>query len=216
MRWAWLFILASFLIGCSQLPFCSECQQATTVTEVKSEPVNEPWYRVPPPRAAAVGHQGAKREQATLNLPVWPQSQKRLQHYAEQLAYQLASSETLQGQRIVISSFVDLDEGLNQSNPLGNQLSEILRTVMPQYGMVVIEHKLTNAIWVGPQGDFAMSRDTRLLANQLEMDAVLTGTMIATDRGMEIHARIVAVDSQQISGTASGFIPHTVLNQIRP
>lgn len=208
MRITLLLALAVWLSACSQLPFCTDCQHQV---EASAEPVEEPWYRVP-----TSYQNGISTAHEQLSLPTWPQSQKRLQHYAEQLAYQLASSETLQGQRIVISSFVDLDEGLNQSNPLGNQLSEILRTVMPQYGMVVIEHKLTNAIWIGPQGDFAMSRDTRLLANQLEMDAVLTGTMIATNRGMEIHARIVAVDSQQISGTASGFIPHTVLNQIRP
>ncbi|MCH8537304.1 MAG: hypothetical protein LAT66_05965 [Alkalimonas sp.] len=210
MRIVLLLVLAAWLAGCSQLPFCAHCQQVAEV-ETPAEPMDEPWYRVP----AQTPHD-VSTSPKELSLPAWPQSQKRLQHYAEQLAYQLTLSEQLAGQRIVISSFVDLDEGLNQSNPLGNQLSEILRTVLPQYGLVVIEHKLTNALWVGPQGDFALSRDARMLARQLSMDAILTGTMIATDRGMEIHARVVEVDTQQISSSASGFIPHTVLNQIRP
>lgn len=211
MRWLLLILLAAWLSGCSQLPFCTQCKQQAVLAEPQTEPVDEPWYRVPAPT-----HNGLTVNYEALQLPVWPHSQKRLQHYAEQLAYQLTTSEQLVGQRIVISSFVDLDEGLNQSNPLGNQLSEILRTVLPHYGVVVIEHKLTKALWIGPQGDFALSRDARMLARQLPMDAILTGTMIATERGMEIHARVVAVDTQQISSTASGFIPHTVLNQIRP
>lgn len=208
MRTTLILVVVVWLSACSHLPFCADCQQPI---EAPVELVEEPWYRVPAPT-----HHDVNTAQQQLALPVWPQSQKRLQHYADQLAYQLSLSKQLAGQRIVISSFVDLDEDLNQSNPLGNQLSEMLRTVLPQYGLVVIEHKLTSVLWVGPQGDFALSRDARKLARQLPMDAILTGTMIATDRGMEIQARVVEVDTQQISSSASSFIPHTVLNQIRP
>ncbi|MCC5827166.1 FlgO family outer membrane protein [Alkalimonas sp.] len=165
------------------------------------------WYRKP-----------AASEQHTSEawLPHLPQSQKRLQHYVDQLAYQLAQSDSIQGQRIAISSFVELDESLSQTTPLGNQLAELLRTALPQHGIAVVEHKLTSQLWIGPQGDFALSRDTRLLARQLQMDAILTGTLISTERGMEVQARVVQLDAQTISSSASAFIPHLVLNQIRP
>lgn len=207
MRLVMVILLLASLGACTQLPFCKSCQAEADV----NEPEKKPWYRVPADKQvdSMLGSQ-------SLLLSSWPQSQKRLKHYAQQLAYELTASEQLAGQRVVISSFVDLTEGLDQTHPLGNQLSEILRTLLPHYGVLVVEHKLTNALRVGPQGDFALSRDTRKLARQLPMDAILTGTMITTERGMEIHARVVAIDTQQISGSASGFIPHTVLNQIRP
>ncbi len=203
-----LLLLMPLLLGaCSHWASCygEQCQhQAKQVTELP-EPTT--WYRQP---------SAAQSETSQYLMPNWPQSQKRLQHYAEQLAYQLAQTDALQQQKVAISSFVELDETLSKSSPLGNQLAELLRTLLPQHGVQVVEHKLTSNFHVGPHGDFALSRDTRLLARQLPMDAILTGTLITTERGMEIQVRVVQLDSQTISSSASGFIPHLVLNQIRP
>lgn len=196
------------LAACSNLSFCGASHCQTIDPEPVTLPEPTPWYRVP-----ATAEQS---EPASYQMPHWAQSQKRLQHYADQLAYQLAQADAVKGQRLAISSFVELDETLSQSTPLGNQLSELLRTLLPQHGVTVVEHKLTSRLWVGPHGDFALSRDARLLAKQLEMDAILTGTLVTTERGMEIQARVVQLDTQSISSSATGFIPHLVLNQIRP
>ncbi|MCC5853924.1 MAG: hypothetical protein JJU30_13880 [Alkalimonas sp.] len=203
-----LLLMPLLLAACSQWTSChgEPCQSQAEQAVHLPEPTT--WYRQPSPAIDKnAGH---------FLMPSWPQSQKRLQHYAEQLAYQLAQANALHQQRVAISSFVELDETLSQSSPLGNQLAELLRTLLPQHGVQVVEHKLTNSFHVGPHGDFALSRDTRLLARQLPMDAILTGTLITTERGMEIQARVVQLDSQTISSSASGFIPHLVLNQIRP
>ncbi|MEE2000175.1 FlgO family outer membrane protein [Alkalimonas sp. MEB108] len=203
-----LLLSPILLSGCSQLSFCRDdhCQHMEHDPAKLPEPAS--WYRQP---VASSNHASDAAW-----LPYLPQSQKRLQHYVDQLAYQLAQSDAIKAQRIVISSFVELDESLTQSTPLGNQLAELLRTALPQHGILVVEHKLTSQLWVGAQGDFALSRDTRLLARQLQMDAVLTGTLITTERGMEVQARVVQLDAQTISSSASAFIPHLVLNQIRP
>ncbi|SEA45522.1 FlgO family outer membrane protein [Alkalimonas amylolytica] len=202
-----LLLAPLLLAGCGQLPFCraDHCQNMEHDPAKLPEPTT--WYRQP-----GVSRPGTSE----VWLPHLPQSQKRLQHYVDQLAYQLAQSDAIQGQRIAISSFVELDESLSQTTPLGNQLAELLRTALPQHGIAVVEHKLTSQLWVGPQGDLALSRDTRLLARQLQMDAILTGTLISTERGMEVQARVVQLDAQTISSSASAFIPHLVLNQIRP
>lgn len=203
---AWLLPLT--LAACSNLSFCGASHCQTIESDPATLPEPTPWYRVP----AATD----KSDSVNYQMPYWAQSQKRLQHYAEQLAYQLAQADGVKGQRVAISSFVELDETLSQTTPLGNQLSELMRTLLPQHGVVVVEHKLTSRLWVGPHGDFALSRDARLLAKQLDMDAILTGTLVTTERGMEIQARVVQLDTQSISSSATGFIPHLVLNQIRP
>ena len=89
-------------------------------------------------------------------------------------------------------------------------------TLLPQYGVDVIEYKLTRDIDVSPRGDIALSRDVRELHKEVGMDYVMTGTLVATRRGIQINSRIVSVQGHKVIAAASTLVPHLVLQQIQP
>lgn len=145
-----------------------------------------------------------------------PYSKVQLTDYAAQMVFKLANFSELKGAKVGVTSFVEFDETLERSNPLGNQFAEALATLLPQYGVDVIEYKLTRGIIIRPDGDFAMSRDVKKLYQQVGMDYVLTGTLVTTRRGVQINSRVVSVDGQKVIASASTLLPHQVLQQIQP
>jgi TolB-like protein len=134
---------------------------------------------------------------------------KALNEYAAQLAMELMDNNTrLTHQHAVgIASFVRLNAGLNDSTVLGNQLSEYLITELQDFGLAVVDFKLSSGITVTPQGDFVMSRSSQYLAKSVEMDHVVTGTIIEDDRGVRVNARIVSLENKQIVASADVYIP---------
>lgn len=148
--------------------------------------------------------------------PELPNSRKQLTDYAAQLAFKLAGDLKLSGVKIGVSSFVEFDSSLSQTNALGNQFAETLATLLPDYGVQVIEFKLTKHLAIGPEGDFALSRDIKKLQRHVGMDYLLVGTLITTRRGVQINSRIVSVSQQQVIAAATTLIPHLVLQQIQP
>lgn len=148
--------------------------------------------------------------------PQLPHSKVQLTDYAAQLVFKLANFGELKGAKVGVTSFVEFDQTLEQSNALGNQFAEALATVLPQYGVDVIEYKLTRGIYIRPDGDFALSRDVKKLHNEVGMDYVLTGTLVTTRRGVQINSRVVSVSQQKVIAAATTLLPHQVLQQIQP
>ena len=148
--------------------------------------------------------------------PDLPQSRKQLTDYAAQMAFKLAGFEALQGAKVGVTSFVEFDDNLQQTTALGNQFAEAMVTLLPQYGVDVIEYKLTRDIDVSPRGDIALSRDVRALQKEVGMDYVMTGTLVATRRGIQINSRIVSVQGHKVIAAATTMVPHLVLQQIQP
>ena len=156
---------------------------------------------------------------AELPLSEFPQlqnSRKELLDYAAQAAFKLASSDALRGAKVGVTSFVEFDPSLRQTSAVGNQFAEAMVSLLPQYGVDVIEYKLTREITVGPSGDLALSRDIRALQANIGMDDILTGTIVATKRGLQIHSRVVSVGQHKVIAATSTLIPHLVLQQIQP
>jgi TolB-like protein len=172
-----------------------------------------PLQRRPIPSDITTGYQVA----TPMSLyPELPNSRKQLTDYAAQLAFKLAGDMQLTGAKIGVSSFVEFDSSLRQTNALGNQFAETLATLLPEYGVQVIEFKLTRHLAIGPEGDFALSRDIKKLQRNVGMDYLLVGTLITTRRGVQINSRIVSVSQQQVIAAATTLIPHLVLQQIQP
>jgi TolB-like protein len=134
---------------------------------------------------------------------------KALNDYASQLAMELMGNATrlTQQHTVGIASFVRLNAGLSDSTVLGNQLSEYLITELQDFGLAIVDFKLTDGITVTPQGDFVMSRSGKRLAKSVEMDHVVTGTIIEDDRGVRVNARIVSLQNKQIVASANVYIP---------
>ncbi|MGQ8364016.1 FlgO family outer membrane protein [Glaciecola sp. 1036] len=141
---------------------------------------------------------------------------KGVEDYAAQLSRKLVKNAVglSSDLKIGVSSFVVLDETLQSTSILGNQLSEYLISEMQSYGLAVIDHKLMPALKVTSWGDIAFSRNIIELSNHRLMDYVLTGTMIEKPNGVFVNARIISVSTNQVIASAQGLIPDFVVASI--
>jgi TolB-like protein len=145
-------------------------------------------------------------------------SHKSLEDYAAQLSMQLLknSAGMKKDDRIGVASFVRLDRSLQNTNILGNQIAEYFISEIQQFGLAVIDFKVANALKISQKGDFIFSRDSFELAQNMEMDHMLSGTMIDKPKGVQINARIISVDDRRVVASASVLIPHFIADGLRP
>ncbi|MFQ3235134.1 MAG: TolB-like protein [Paraglaciecola sp.] len=154
--------------------------------------------------------------EANIYSGILANSKVQLSDYAGQLASELAKFRALKGARVGVASFVEFDQSLTTTSSLGNQFAEALATELPQYGVQVVDFKLTQHIDVSPRGDLALSRDMQELTTQIDMKYVLTGTLVATNRGVKINSRVVSTHDNSVIAAASTFVPKVLLQQIQP
>ncbi|MDF5039140.1 FlgO family outer membrane protein [Vibrio parahaemolyticus] len=107
---------------------------------------------------------------------------------------------------IAITSFVDL-QNMDATNWLGNSVSEGFIHQFQRRGFKVVDFKTTGSIQVTQQGDFALSRDWQDLAQEQQIQYVLTGTMLRQEGGVLVNARVVGMQSRVVVATAQGFLP---------
>lgn len=192
-------------------------QQRRTVNTVAVTP--QPVAATPQLQRRPLPSEQMHYADTTVAASVYPElvnSRKQLTDYALQLAFKLAGDMQLSGIKMGVSSFVEFDDSLRATNALGNQFAEAMATLLPEYGVQVIEFKLTRHLAIGPQGDLALSRDIKKLQKNVGMDYLLVGTLVTTRRGVQINSRVVSVAQQQVIASASTLIPHLVLQQIQP
>jgi TolB-like protein len=143
---------------------------------------------------------------------------KSLADYAAQLSMELLknSSGMKQDDLIGVASFVRLDRSLQHTNVLGNQLSEYFISEIQQFGLAVVDFMAMDAIRVTERGDFVFSRNSFELAKNLQMDHMLSGTLIDKAKGVQINARIISIDNKRVVASASVLIPHFIADSLRP
>lgn len=143
---------------------------------------------------------------------------KALSDYAAQLAMALMKDSTsVKNEDLIgIASFVRLNRSLRDSTILGNQMAEYLIAELQAFGVGVVDFKLAQTLNVTERGDLALSRDGRLLAKKLEMDHILTGTLVEQPRGVQVNARIVALEHQRVVASATIFVPSFIVTSLVP
>ena len=159
---------------------------------------------------------GGTMSQVAAPLSYSVSGHKKVSDYAEQLAFKLAANDKLVGRRVAVVSFVEFDHQLEQSNPLGQQMAEALVTRLPDYQVAAVEYKLGRSLRIGQTGDYALSRDLDQLRSEIQADYVLVGTLVPSLRGVQINARVVSAMDQSVISSGQVFIPHSVLEQMRP
>ncbi len=124
-----------------------------------------------------------------------------LDFFVESMTEDLMVSNTSVSARtpIAVTSFVDL-QSMDATNWLGNSVSEGFIHQFQRRGFKVVDFKTTGSIQVTQQGDFAFSRDWKDLAQEQEIQYILTGTMLRQEGGVLVNARVVVA-------TAQGFLP---------
>lgn len=219
-------MVSAALTGCSLTPFLPIAQDPAKDANVCNiedadyqychyiATKNDSDYSEPGPDTFTSGASSANIQ----GLGAWQMAQQgkhfaRINDYAEQLSMDLL--ETIQpGQvrgPIAVTSFVNFDQTLNRTDPLGNQLAESMLHELRQMGLSLVDFKSTDYVKVTPQGDMAFSREAYEITKRQHINYVLSGTMIKNSRGVVVQARIVQLGSNQVKASAKSFIPNILL-----
>lgn len=139
-----------------------------------------------------------------------------LNHYVQGIMQDLiANMDTPDNSMdIGVTSFVYLDGNFNDTDLLGNQLSESFMHELHQFGLNVLDFKSSDYIRVTPSGDFNFSRDYEELSAAMPVQYVMGGTMVKHQDGVIVNARMVSLNSKEILSTAQGFIPASVVDAL--
>lgn len=159
----------------------------------------------------------ATRQAAAMQMPVYQaHNGENINHYVQGMMHDLIAGITLQNPNMIVgvTSFVYLDGPYDQTDLIGNQLSESFMHEVHQFGLNVVDFKTTDYIRVTPQGDFVFSRDFMELREEQPIEVILGGTMVKHQGGMLVNARIVGVSSKKVMATAQGFIPAAVVQHL--
>lgn len=139
-----------------------------------------------------------------------------LNHYVQGIMQDLiANMDTPDNSMdIGVTSFVYLDGNFDDTDLLGNQLSESFMHELHQFGLNVLDFKSSDYIRVTPAGDFNFSRDYEELKPDMPVQYVMGGTMVKHQDGVMVNARMVSLNSKKILSTAQGFIPANVVDAL--
>lgn len=107
---------------------------------------------------------------------------------------------------MAIVSFVDVEK-MNDTNWLGNTMTEGMIYQMQRRGFSIIDFKTMGFIRVTEKGDFVLSRDWKELDPEQQIDYVMTGTMLRQGGGVLINARVIGMRSRVVVASAQGFLP---------
>ncbi|CCQ10727.1 FIG00952272: hypothetical protein [Pseudoalteromonas luteoviolacea B = ATCC 29581] len=143
-------------------------------------------------------------------------SGKNINHYVRSIMQNLVTNLQYVNQKtpIAVASFIYLDADYNETSLLGNQIAESLMHELHQFGMAVIDFKTTDYMRVTEQGDFVFSRDYLELNQDMPFQYVMAGTLVNHQDGVLVNARVVGINSKAIVGTAQGFIPQKVIDEL--
>lgn len=176
----------------------------------------KPKYYVSPALYNGEAYQATQQAAHKLQSQYQPQAAVNVNHYVQSMMHDLVANLDLVNPQMVIgmTSFVYLDGPYDQTDLLGNQLSESFMHEVHQFGLGVIDFKTTDYIRVTPQGDFVFSRDFMELKEEQPIEFVLGGTLVRHQGGTLINARLVSVASKKVAATAQGFIPQQVVDAL--
>lgn len=135
-----------------------------------------------------------------------------LDEYAEQIAMKLMANLAAEPEqvRLAVTSFVDLDNNLQQASRFGNQLAESMLTEIQAFGLNVVDHKVMPVVHIDGNGDYTYSRDVTQLNPQGNINAVLSGTLLYKPNGVVVNSRITNLNDQRILASAKYTIPYSV------
>lgn len=143
-------------------------------------------------------------------------SGKNINHYIKSIMQDLVTNLQYVNQKtpIAVASFVYLDADFNTTTLLGNQIAEGFVHELHQFGVPVVDFKTTDYMRVTEQGDFVFSRDYLELSQDMPFQYVMAGTLVNHQDGVLVNARIVGINSKAVVGTAQGFIPQKVIDEL--
>ena len=114
---------------------------------------------------------------------------------------------------VAVASFVLLDSNYQTTNLLGQQLAESFMHEIHKFGIPVVDFKMTGEIKVTERGDFVFSRDPKDLEGNVPAHYVFTGTLVATEGGYLVNARVLGMKSRAVIASAQALVPDIIATQ---
>ncbi|SFC25508.1 FlgO family outer membrane protein [Pseudoalteromonas denitrificans] len=141
-------------------------------------------------------------------------SYKLLKKYADRIAFELASQvdiSTISG--VSVTSYVDLDDNLNNTHAFGNKLAEILIISLHQAGFKLLEPNLNTHIKTTEYGSFIFKRQSHSIsANTF----VVSGIINYSKSGININSRLMKMSNANILAANSLSMPYFVMKSAFP
>lgn len=141
-----------------------------------------------------------------------------IQHYVRGLMQEMVVSmqNVTEQTSVAVASFVYLDSDFNEASLISNQIAESFIHELHNFGVTVLDFKLTDFIRVTPQGDFVYSRDYEELNSNMNANYALGGTLSRHKSGILINARLVDFNSKAVVASAQSLVPNHIVNAILP
>ncbi len=145
-----------------------------------------------------------------------PPMRKNINHYVRGIMQDMVENLQYVNAKtpLAVSSFVFLDDDYSDSSLLGNQIAESFMHELHNFGIPVVDFKTTDYMRVTPEGDFVLSRDYLELNQNQNFKYVLAGTLVSSQGGVLVNARVIGLQSKAVVGTAQGFIPQSVVDAL--
>jgi len=97
---------------------------------------------------------------------------------------------------------------------LGHQISSSLRVELVQRGGKVVEHKSSQAISMSKNASYYLTRKLSSLSEDIDIDYILAGTMLAIQGGIEVHIEVIDIESHNVVSSARTFISDEFLPEL--
>lgn len=138
-----------------------------------------------------------------------PPSYLVLSDYANSLAEKLSAQigDSYRASELAITPFVWFDHSLKRTGPLGQQFAELLLNSLRQQSFDVIDTVVTGEYALTSSGLRVFSRTEHNEKIIAAAQHALVGTMLPSDDGIVVNARIVDVNSGRVQATHSFILP---------
>ena len=122
----------------------------------------------------------------------------------------LAETATLPKDTPIVVSTISSVEDLNRADPLGNMVSDFVRTRLVQTGSNVSEMRLRNAVLFNRrQGEIALSRNIGALIKPANAAVIVTGTYGTSYTTVYVSLKMVNVADGRIIAGADYVLPRS-------
>jgi TolB-like protein len=130
-------------------------------------------------------------------------------YLARQLVVNRHNGQSVHGERIILTSMVNLED-LYETSAFGRTMTESLSTTLFKYGFNVAEVRKAPSVFVrSKEGELVLSRDVALLAESQAVHGIISGTYSLTPTTVIVNVRLLDATSQEVLSVAGMELQRT-------
>lgn len=107
---------------------------------------------------------------------------------------------------VAVADFVTLAADYDRPTLLGRYLGQAYLTALHKAGVTTVDYQITGGIRITPEGNLGLSQDYLELANDVDANTVLVGTITPSQAGYTVHIRMVENASKHVLAADQFFL----------